>query len=391
MKSHRTQIAKRGQRRFTRRGAVVVYVTVCGTVVIGMAALAVDLGMLYNAQAELQRTADASAVAATWRLLDEERLYGTDYAEYLTGEARGTAVAIASQNTILRAAPSIEPMQDIDVGYLADLSQGSSAFSYASASNATRVNVLQTAERGGSISLHFARLFGVNSQGLTAQATAAFEDAIAGFKIDGSAGGENAQLLPFALHVDSWNELLAGSGGDNYSYDPETGTVSAGSDGIYELNLYPGAGSGQLTPGNFGTVDIGSSNNSTADIARQILYGVNADDLSYFGGQLVLGEDGTLLLNGDTGLSAGIKDELEEIKGQPRAIPLFNAVSGPGNNAEYTIVGFAGIRILNVKLTGKMSKKEVIVQPAVVVDPTAVGDPDATMSYYVCTPVRLVD
>jgi hypothetical protein len=105
---------------------------------------------------------------------------------------------------------------------------------------------------------------------------------------------------------------------------------------------------------------------------------------------LRLGDDGTLLLNGDTGLSAGIKDELEAIKGHPRAIPIFSQVSGPGNNAMYTVVGFVGIRIMNVQLTGKMSTKNLIVQPAVVVDDSAVVDPGPGPSYYVYRPVQLV-
>ena len=92
------------------------------------------------------------------------------------------------------------------------------------------------------------------------------------------------------------------------------------------------------SPGNRGTVDIGSSNNSTNDIARQILYGISASDLAYHGGKLEFNSCGYLILNGDTGISAGVKDELAEIKGQPRCIPVFSQVNGPGNNADYKIV-----------------------------------------------------
>ena len=57
----------------------------------------------------------------------------------------------------------------------------------------------------------------------------------------------------------------------------------------------------------------------------------------------------------------------------------------------YTIVRFAGIRILNVKLTGPMSKKQVIIQPAVVVDDAVIGGPGPGPSDYVYSPVRLID
>src|SRR4029453_10300558 len=115
------------------------------------------------------------------------------------------------------------------------------------------------------------------------------------------------------------------------------------------------------------TVDIGSSNNSTSDINRQILDGVSPEDLAYHGGKLELDSNGELNLNGDTGISAGVKDELASIKGKPRIIPIFREVHGPGNNADYTIVAFVGIRIVDVKLTGSMSSKRLLVQPALMI------------------------
>ena len=62
---------------------------------------------------------------------------------------------------------------------------------------------------------------------------------------------------------------------DDWTWDQDTLSVRSGPDGKYEVNLYP---QGTGSPGNRGTVDIGSSNNSTADIARQILYGVTPAD-----------------------------------------------------------------------------------------------------------------
>ena len=89
--------------------------------------------------------------------------------------------------------------------------------------------------------------------------------------------------------------------------------------------------------------------------------------------------------NGDTGLSAGIKDELAAIIGQPRTIPIFNSVTGPGNNAEFTVINFARVRIMYVKLTGPMKNKQVIIQPAVVVDESFVTS-DSGSSYYLYRP-----
>ncbi len=169
-------------------------------------------------------------------------------------------------------------------------------------------------------------------------------------------------ILPIALDIDTWNALLHnGVGTDDWTWDADTGEVLAGPDGILEVNLYP---QGIDLPGNRGTVDIGSSGNSTEDLNRQILHGISPSDLAHHGGSLEFDENGELALNGDTGISAALKSPLEQVKGRPNIIPIFAEVHGNGNNADYTIVRFVGVRIMEVKLTGKMNSKRVIVQPA---------------------------
>ena len=117
---------------------------------------------------------------------------------------------------------------------------------------------------------------------------------------------------------------------DQRRYNPySTNTISLGNDGVPEVDIYPDANS-NLPPGNRGTVDIGSPNNSTNDLKRQIVYGVNANDLAFFpNGVLKFNEQGFLYLNGDTGISAGIEASLKSIIGEVRAIPIFIDVSGP--------------------------------------------------------------
>ncbi|MCX7419077.1 MAG: hypothetical protein NT013_06010 [Planctomycetia bacterium] len=174
----------------------------------------------------------------------------------------------------------------------------------------------------------------------------------------------------------------------NYSYNATTKAVSSGTDGIKEVTLYPDGTN--TTAGNRGTVDIGSSNNSTADLSRQIRYGPNEADLAYFGGKVQIPASGLLALNGDTGLSAGIKDDLAAIIGQPRAIPIFRSVSGPGNNATYQICKFVGIRILFVQLTGSPSQKKVVVQPAPVFDGTIISSAGAMQPDSIIASLKLI-
>ncbi|MEZ6119621.1 MAG: hypothetical protein R3C28_24060 [Pirellulaceae bacterium] len=71
-------------------------------------------------------------------------------------------------------------------------------------------------------------------------------------------------------------------------------------------------------------------------------------DMNAMGGTLEFDANGELVLNGDTGISAGVKDELASIVGETRIIPIFSQVQGPGNNADYTIVWLKWSRALQV-------------------------------------------
>lgn len=380
-------------RRHTRRGNVLILTALLLVFMVGIVAMAVDIGYLAVARTELQRTADAAAMAACWDLIDQGVL-GTPVdlsAEIQT--ARETAAGYAALNLVCNSAPILNAdegnsdVSDVVIGQLVDPSAPDQdmIFTDPNLYNAVQVTVRRTSDTNGEVPLFFGRVYGQQSKPLTATATAALLNNIGGFTVP--SGGGNLDLLPFALDEETWTNLLAGSGSDLWRYNEETGTVSSGADGIREMNLYP---QGTGSPGNRGTVDIGSNNNSTADIARQILYGVTAEDLSYHGGSLQFDADGFLYLNGDTGISAGVKDELTSIIGQPRILPVFRSVTNPGNNATYQIVSFVGVRILEVKLTGSISSKRVTIQPARVITKGALPATSGTKSYAVYSPVWLV-
>jgi Flp pilus assembly protein TadG len=368
-----------------RKGNIVAMTAVLMIVMITFVAMAVDIGYLYTARNELQRSADAAAIAAAWELVDKNGEAGSNNATNLTTNATSKAVQFAALNKVCSTAPSLGN-SDISVGYMANPSNPSDTLVATPSGllpNAVFVRVQRTASVNGEIPLFFARALGVNSSASKAEATAALVSGFNGFRTP--ADGSNLEILPFALDQDTWNGLCD-YGSDVYRYDPETKTVSAGSDGIKEVNLFP---QGTGSPGNRGTVDIGSSNNSTADIARQILNGVTPADLAYHGGSLTFDANQELHLNGDTGISAGVKDELTTIIGKPRLIPIFTTVFGPGNNADYTITKFVGVRITGVKLTGSMSSKYVMIQPCNVISKGGIYQPGATTTQYIYSPVWL--
>jgi len=369
-----------------RRGSVLVLATILMIGLFGVLALAVDLGYLMVARTELQRTADAAAIAGAWDLIDENALAGCVDPSYTAESARGTAGQYAALNRVLTQSPSLA-QEDVTVGYVPDPFSGSTELTVDvnNRVNAVQVNVRRAEGQNGVVPLFFARIFGIDQATSQAQASAVLLANFGGFSAPTS--GQNLGILPFALDRDTWEALLQHVGGDDWTWDEEQGSVTSGPDGILEVNLFP---QGTGSPGNRGTVDIGSNNNSTADIARQILEGISAEDLEYHGGSLEFDENAELHLNGDTGISAGVKDELEQIKGESRIIPIFSQVVGPGNNADYTIVQFAGIRIMEVKLTGKMSRKRVIIQPANVVTHGGIAAVGDQVSHFVYSPVWLI-
>jgi hypothetical protein len=381
---------KRHQKQ-TRRGVIAVMTAVLAIVLVAMVAFSVDIGYVLTAKEELQRTADAAALAACWEY-GNFLAHGFEPPDAAT-MARLTASEYAALNSVTGDAAYVDtnsgndPDGDIVFGYVENLESGGSTLqtTYPALYNAVRVRVRKDSSINGEVPYFFARVFGMQGQVLSAEATAAIIRDANGFKIP--ADGSNIEILPFALDLETWEDLMAGNGADQWKWNATTKKVESGSDDVLEINLYP---QGTGSPGNRGTVDIGSSNNSTNDITRQIVDGVSADDLDHHGGKLEFDNHGELTLNGDTGISAGVKDELASIIGEPRIIPVFETVQGPGNNAQYTIVKWFGIRILDVKLSGPMSKKHVSIQAAPIASKGVIPAPASGPSSYVYSPVVLV-
>lgn len=349
----------------SRRGFVLVLTAVLIVVIFAMLAFSVDMASLALTKTQLQIAADAAALGSCQELpaglgrqpeLDQHDL---------TELARDAAVFVAGQNRNGGMSGTyVDPFQDVRFGqtvWNSPLNRWETEWDVPPF-NTVRVQTRRSSKGSEfgdrQIDLAFAPVIGINQTSLQTTATAALLPGVGIYLPVGSS--ETVHMLPFALDLPSWEALMDGVGQDEFSYDPVTGNVSSGPDGILEVDLYP-YGIGSLPPGNRGTVDLGAPNNSTADLKRQILHGLNAYDLSFFGGEIRT-DNGPIQLNGDTGISAGMKGELEQIKGRPRLIPLFTHVSGPGNNAMYTVPKFVGIRIMYVQLTG--NNKRVIVQPA---------------------------
>ncbi|HTI50019.1 MAG TPA: pilus assembly protein TadG-related protein [Planctomycetaceae bacterium] len=375
-----------------RRGNMVAMFALLLVPLCAFTAFAVDIGYISITRTQLQGATDGSALAAALQLGPGLGPGNNPTQTTVASNGRTAASAVASAN----------PNGDKSSVYL-NTSDGIQ-FGRRYSNGTTWINswgtqpynlVSVTANRGtgnssagdSPLPLFFARLIGNKTANLSVTSHAALLPGV-GFSIGANSNLTSAPILPIAYDETSWNQLLAGVGSDAYSYNSSTGAVTAGSDGVLEIDLYP-YGNQSLTPGNRGTVKIGVSNNSTATLSDQILNGVSIDQLATIGGSITIPNGSSITLGGNPGLSAAIKSPLTAIIGQPRAIPIFRSVSGPGNNAQYQIVKFVGIRILDVQLTG--GTKYVKAQPAVLMSETVTYGTATNVSDYIYTKPKLVN
>ncbi len=151
-----------------KRAVVAAQVAACLVAMVGFAALTVDVGAIYNAKADLQRTADAAALAAAGQL-----------AEYGSGDpiplATAAALNITHENRVLGQTVTMNLETDLVFGR-ASFNNAANEYNFVATTsmpNAVKVRVRKTADSpNDSLVLYFARVFGVASTDIAAEAMA---------------------------------------------------------------------------------------------------------------------------------------------------------------------------------------------------------------------------
>ncbi|HEY2250866.1 MAG TPA: TadG family pilus assembly protein [Planctomycetaceae bacterium] len=146
-----------------RRGAVLTLVALLLVVLLGCLAFSIDLGYIQVARAQLQTAADAGALAGARGLTI-----------CCPSTALSEAQRVAQLNSVMNAKVSVVSAQDVTLGTWDDNSLSFSALSGSaqSGANAVKVTCQLSAARGNALTLFFARVFGVNTQDLSATAIA---------------------------------------------------------------------------------------------------------------------------------------------------------------------------------------------------------------------------
>ena len=353
-----------------RKGNILVLAAALMVGIFAFTAFTVDLAYISLTKTQLQAAADGSALAAG---LEMGYGFGPTPVSASRVLAEGTdaaqSVAAVHKNGDL-SSTYLNTDRDIRFGTLAwngtshiwRETWGASPYNLVEVTlirgqSATNDSFSNTSLGDQQLPLLFGPIIGNSAASVSVSATAALLPAV-GISVP---PGGTAPVLPIAVDLDSWEDVMNGIGTDDYTYDPVTDSVVSGSDGILEMNIFPDSDP-TLPAGNRGTVDFGDPNNATIDLERQIVNGLNYDDMTYYPNNEISLEGGTFDVSGDTGLDVNLKDELASIIGQVRIVPLFTNVSKPGTNATFTIVKWVGVRIMAVNLTGV--NRHLYLQPA---------------------------
>lgn len=358
-----------------RRGAVAAFTAVTMVVLVGFAALTIDVGYMYSVRLDLQNAADAAAMTAAGA-------YGSD-TQYLVQAASAdsypTAVkALAydrasilfKRNASMGRTSTIVDYDDLMLGRV-DVYSTAPIQTGVDPEQLNAVYVMtrrDTQSENGPVELFFSRVFGYHSTNITASAVAAFDDRVAAVRA--------AVLIPFTIHKDIYDKQVQ-EGNDNYQFDDESETVSSGADAIKEIHLFPY----DSTPGNFGLLNIGGSSSSGAEISAQIENGIASDELEASFGTPDLhftnseGDIEETAISGNTGLHASFESEIGNRIGEVIGIFLHEDSAGTGATTTYQITGIRFVRIMAVNLSGK--PQYFIVQPGIYAGDGVILDADA--------------
>lgn len=312
-----------------RRGVIAVKVAILMVPVMAFTALALDSGYLLKVRTELQSAADAAALAAARELVPD-----ADGDQDL--EQVRTALRAYVQENMANSGFTVAD-EDIEIGrYERETIYSELTLIDEAPYDTVRVTIRRDSTANSAVQLYFAPLIGIPTCNVSVTATAILPQADRFYPGDG--------ILPFAVSQSVWNNHDVGD-----QFQAYNGRI---------VDAF-----GNNVPGNWGTVDIGSQNNSTADLSAQILNGLRQTDLNalYQDGRISTNKyiDASVDINvqADTGLSSGLKHAVQAIHGQSRYMPIYGTASGNGNNAQFEIVGWGFVKVVSSNWNGNNNTK----------------------------------
>jgi Flp pilus assembly protein TadG len=363
--------------RPSRPGAIAPLTAFFLFFLVVMVSFAVDFSWVVLSQAELQNTADAAALAGANSLLDNFVDYhlpnqtANRQSELLTqamANARGAAKQTAALNGAGDKATLVLRDEDIEFG-LTDAANVYTPLGNSGAyPNTVKVKLRRDKVANGSLGLYFGRVIGVSELALGASAASAvYAGVIDGFKTDSK---YNIAVLPVTYDVNHWNDFL------KTGKDPE-GAVSLAADGDPQLLVYPSV----KYKGNFGLLSLNDGVHNANQIDEWIHSGMKPSDVQTLFDHKLLPLSARVAdawdWEGAPGFKASNVMDVNAYVGGTYLLPLFKPVvpteagylagKGQGQNFNYNIVEFVGVRIVQ----SDDENRDIVVQPAAVVVPEA--------------------
>ncbi|MFQ5412160.1 MAG: pilus assembly protein TadG-related protein [Phycisphaerae bacterium] len=213
-----------------RRAVTIVSTAIVGFPVLLVAsALAIDFGKIFGSQGDMQRTADAAALAAAGALSTRKGNPNQ------LADARAAAVQYVESNHVFGEEVTIEPLVDVIFGQ-SRRNKVTGVYNFKVTNknpNAARVIVRHTANSpNGSSSLLFAKAFGVSSTNITSGAAAAyFENSNDDSSLDSSDDSMDGDSSGSSDSSDASKDASGGSqDSEDNSHDASSGD-SNGPDG----------------------------------------------------------------------------------------------------------------------------------------------------------------
>ncbi len=317
------------RQRKCARGYVVVKTIGFILVSLMFSFMAIDMGLYFSAQNQLQTAADAGALAGAQRLFQ-----GGDPSPAVAQYAAiDDAVEIAQDNvpftTVLES--------DVTVGYIdpetgydpAAFEAGApSGYEFTGGFNAVRVNVWSDDDHDGSIPTLMARLVGLNQMQSVASGTAYMDDQIG--EITGGVRPLYGCLAQFEA---------AGADG-NYSND----TIRFYANN-WEMNGDPST-CPILGPGNWGFADLRNCDPDAVGVNTLREWFRNGYSGTVTTAECYSTQPGNPI--------PAVSSELDTLIANQTVIviPLIDGFSGSGSNTEVSVAGFSGFVITDYRATG---------------------------------------
>ena len=364
--------------RTDRRGMITAAVAFALVAALGCTALVLDRLWLGEARMELQSNAEAAALAAVAELVDDDLLRQDSDVEKRIKAARDRAVDLARRNMVAGTPLRLDPQDDIHFGRrIRDPQTGKFRFIQTeSQPTSVQITARRTRGNGNPVALLMQNIIGRRSADVVSQVEATVDDRIIGVRPFSAA---SVPAMPMAIRQSAWagddsaaSEGEEGSSAetDRYTYDPTTGRVQPGSDGILEIIVHSAATGTESPDADAVLVDIGAGLRSDT-LTRQITSGWSADDMASPNGELRF-DQGTVQLGSQAFFSGDMESALQDAIGQPRIWLTFTQQETVGHRGRGTAVisGLVAGRIMAARRLTDF-EYEIVIQPCVLTTRTA--------------------